>query len=142
MTTLFEAIFDIHLFFTLFMAGVIWFVQLVHYPLFKQVAPNNFVHYEQVHTQKTGVLVAPAMLIELGTALALVYFSNDVLWLWLNLILLLIIWGSTFFIQVPLHGKLSQQHDPKSINSLIKSNWIRTILWTIRPILLLYLNPS
>lgn len=121
---------------TIMMTGIIWFVQLVHYPLFKEIPVNAFVNYEQKHTAKTGYLVAPLMLLEL--------MSN--IWIWYNfpgwedhwaMILLLIIWLSTFLIQVPLHRKLSQGYDVKSINRLIRSNWIRTICWTARAGLML-----
>lgn len=122
---------------TLMMTGVIWFVQLVHYPLFKEIPTNSFVNYEQKHTVKTGYLVAPLMLLELMSGL----------WIWyqfpglinhLAMLMLLIVWLSTFFVQVPLHGKLSQHYNIKHINRLIRSNWIRTICWTIRSGCLLY----
>ncbi|MEN0003066.1 MAG: hypothetical protein AAF798_02940 [Bacteroidota bacterium] len=130
-------IFVTHLGISLYMFGLIWFVQVVHYPLFAKVDPARFVAYEQAHTSHTVWVTAPPMLLELGTAL---------LWWWLaegwvplvNLVGVLGLWGSTFFIQVPLHGKLSEKHDDKAIQQLVRSNWIRTLLWSARAGLLLW----
>lgn len=52
---------------TLFMVGVIWFVQVVHYPLMAHVGRAEAVAYEKSHTRRTGWVVGPPMLIELGT---------------------------------------------------------------------------
>ena len=55
---------------TLMMTGVIWFVQVVHYPLMEQVGASGFVTYEKLHTRWTTYVVAPPMLVEAATALA------------------------------------------------------------------------
>ncbi|MCG8583206.1 MAG: hypothetical protein MI757_00650, partial [Pirellulales bacterium] len=55
---------------TLTMVGVIWFVQIVHYPLFGLVGTSDFGRYEQVHQNRTTRVVAPLMLIEAVTAVA------------------------------------------------------------------------
>ena len=46
------------------MMAVIWFVQIVHYPLFKLVPYNERVMYAQKHQQWISWIVMPAMLIE------------------------------------------------------------------------------
>ena len=43
---------------TLFMVGVIWFVQIVHYPLFQRVGKDGFGAYERQNTRKTGYVLA------------------------------------------------------------------------------------
>lgn len=130
-------IFILHLALTLFMTGLIWFVQIIHYPIMREVTQQNFCHYENVHTQRTGWLVAPVMVAELATAGLWTYFNDFSFISIVNLALLLMIWGSTFFIQVPLHQSLSRLHNAKEIDRLVDSNWIRTVLWTIRATLLL-----
>lgn len=122
------------------MLGVIWFVQIVHYPLFREVPAEDFVSYESWHRTKTSLLVAPLMLVELGTAFLLVGMRPEgfsFTWLLVNGILLGLIWASTFFIQVPLHGALSEAFSFENIRKLVNSNWIRTILWTARGAILL-----
>lgn len=49
------------------MTGVIWFVQVVHYPLFAKVGESAFTTYESLHTIRTGWVVAPMMILELGS---------------------------------------------------------------------------
>jgi len=44
----------------------------------------------------------------------------------------LLIWISTFFIQVPLHKKIAYKRDLRKIKKLILSNLIRTFLWTLK----------
>ena len=55
---------------TLFMVGLIWFVQVVHYPLFAHVGRTQFPEYERLHNQFTTWIVGPVMLLELTTAMA------------------------------------------------------------------------
>lgn len=131
-------LFKIHLLFSLYMLGLIWFVQIVHYPLFAQINANNFVAYEQQHTHKTGFITAPPMLVELATALLLLYLNFEDILHWINTIGVIGLWASTFFIQVPLHQALSQKHDASTIQKLVRSNWIRTVIWTLRGFLLVF----
>lgn len=120
------------------MLGLIWFVQIVHYPLFARIKANNFVAYEQQHTHKTGFITAPPMLVELTTALLLLYLNFGDILHWINTVGVIGLWASTFFIQVPLHQKLSQNHDASAIQKLVRSNWIRTVIWTLRGFLLVF----
>ena len=53
---------------TLVMVGVIWFVQIVHYPLMARVSRGEFAAYASEHQRRTTFVVAPAMLIEAVTA--------------------------------------------------------------------------
>ena len=57
-----------------------------------------------------------------------------------GLILVLIIWASTFFVQVPLHEKLAAAFDAKVQQRLVLTNWIRTIAWTLRGALVLWMT--
>lgn len=131
---------QLHFFATLLMTGVIWFVQLVHYPSFRFIDKGVGIEAAQFHQRRTGILVIPLMLVEIGTAILLMGSSWIMLYgnyLWVNLGLLFAIWGITFLRMVPLHSKLAKEMDDRVINSLISTNWIRTILWTVRAGLLL-----
>ena len=48
------------------------------------------------------------------------------------LITLILIFISTGLIQVPIHEKLKVKYDEYLTRKLIKSNWIRTSLWTVK----------
>jgi hypothetical protein len=129
-------ILGLFLFSTGAMTGLIWMVQVVHYPLFQYVGRDMFTAYEQLHKSSITLIVAPLMLIELITSVLL--FSMDSpfnkTFLWMNLLLLGIIWFSTAAIQVPLHGQLSQSYSVAAIQKLVQSNWIRTVAWSIRSV--------
>jgi hypothetical protein len=58
---------------TLYMTGVIWFVQIVHYPLFSRVGQPGFSEYAREHVRRTGRVVAGPMLVELASAVAVVW---------------------------------------------------------------------
>ena len=119
---------------TAMMTGIIWFVQIVHYPLFTKIPKEGFTRYEQAHTVRTGWVVAPLMVLELGTALLLLFYrplSTSPIYL-AALGCLILIWLSTFLVQVPLHGVLEKQSNHRAMLLLDRTNWIRTILWSLR----------
>lgn len=132
-----EWVFRLHLLLSLYMLGLIWFVQVVHYPLMGKVGRAVFVDYENAHTRLTSWVTAPPMLVELGTGLLLLYwYMGDWFW-WGNAVGMGLIWASTFFIQVPLHAALSQQFDETQHRQLVHTNWIRTVVWTLRAVALI-----
>lgn len=126
----------IHFGICLFMCGLIWLVQLVHYPSFRFVDKKNWLEFEKFHIRYISWIVMPVMFGELITAVLLGLFFKDALSI-LNLCLFLLIWLSTITLSMPSHKKLSVKHDPREIEKLIKTNWPRTILWSLRSILLL-----
>jgi hypothetical protein len=125
---------------TLAMVGLIWFVQVVHYPLFRLVGPAVFVPYENAHTRRTAWVVGPFMAVEGITAVLLFGLTpNDIgrPVAFAGLVLLAIIHGSTVFLQVPAHRSLSVAWDEHVAKRLVSSNWIRTIGWSARGLLAL-----
>lgn len=138
-------VFIIHIATTLFMCGLCWFVQVVHYPLFLSIRGEDFPAYEKKNFV-TAYLTVPVMTVEMLTGLYLVYQNPELLY-WLNTALLIAIALSTAFLQVPYHLRLMRETDRQLIKKLIATNWIRTISWTIRMVLLClllnrYLNIS
>ena len=124
-----------HLVATAFMAGLIVFVQVVHYPLMAHVGSGSFVEYEQRHTTRTGWVVVPAMLIELGSALWLALAPSMAgvgATPWIGLGLLAVIWVSTALLQAPAHGRLLRGFDGAVHARLVRTNWIRTVAWLLR----------
>ncbi|MEJ7841831.1 MAG: hypothetical protein WKF95_08675 [Rubrobacter sp.] len=138
-----EAVLLVHLAATVFMVGVIWFVQVVHYPLFDQVGRDGFAAYSTAHSRLTGLVVGPPMLVEAATAVALVIRPPQGVPFFLpllGLILLAVVWLSTAFLQSPQHGHLGRGFAPDSHGFLVRSNWIRTACWTIRGLLVLWMT--
>ncbi|MGE3166361.1 MAG: hypothetical protein AB7O52_15760 [Planctomycetota bacterium] len=117
------------------MVGLIWFVQVVHYPLYATVHEAAFVSYVVRHNRRTGWVVGPLMLTEVGTALALCRVELGSVSPYMPLAglgLLLLIWGSTAGLQVPCHRRLERGYDLATIRRLVATNWVRTIGWTAR----------
>ncbi len=130
----------LHVATTVAMAGLIWFVQIVHYPLFAEVPTDAFHRYESLHCRFTGWVVSPLMLTELATGIILLIHppSVDVTHLLRSGgALLAILWISTFAIQVPVHNGLSSGFNPRLHRLLVRTNWIRTAAWTTRAVIVL-----
>ncbi|MDX2182184.1 MAG: hypothetical protein SFV18_21510 [Bryobacteraceae bacterium] len=127
---------------TLFMTGLIWFVQIVHYPLFDGVGRDGFADYERRHSGATALIVGPVMIVELATALGLVALrpGNVPGWAaWAGAILVAAIWLSTALLQIPEHGNLASGFDAHALRRLIATNWLRTAAWSLRSGLVLWL---
>lgn len=131
----------LHLAATWFMVGLIWFVQVVHYPLYDRVGQTEFAGYEHLHTVRTTWVVLPVMFLELGTGIALLWLrpagiaGAAVL---IGLLLLGAIWASTFLLQVPQHDRLRLGFDGAAHLRLVVTNWLRTAAWSARGLLTLW----
>ena len=131
-----------HLASTLYMTGLIWFVQIVHYPLHGHVGEESFQNYQNLHVNWTGYVVGPPMLIEMVTT---VYFIiNPIAGIpyrafIIGAALLLLVWGSTALLQVPFHNSLVHHFQADAHSKLVSSNWIRTLGWTARSGVVLYM---
>jgi len=124
---------------TLFMTGVIWFVQLAHYPLLDGVGKGGFAGYERRNTRRTTWVVAPPMLIEAATTLLLAWRPGVIpaLEARVGLALLVAIWVSTAALQVPCHRRLEAGFDGPTHRRLVRTNWIRVAGWSGRAALVL-----
>lgn len=108
---------------------LIWIIQILHYPSFLYIDKTQFHSFELFHTKRITFIVAPLMILELIIGIFHFHFITTGI--------IVLIWLSTFFIQVPCHDKLKLGYDKKIIEKLIHSNWIRTILWTAKLIFIL-----
>ena len=121
-----------------YMAGLCWFVQAVAYPQFARVAAADFPAYHKAHTTFTSLVVLPPMIVELATAVALVWHGPHDGVFQMSLLLVSVCWINTFAMAVPAHAKLTRAHDTAVIRTLVRANWIRTLAWTARGLLLLW----
>ncbi len=123
-----------HLAFTWYMVGLIWFVQLVHYPMMSLVGTEGYHRYQEAHMRRTTWAVGFAMLAEAITALALVFVLDGmaVVWAWRGLTILAAVWIVTAVFSVPAHGRLLKAFDEEAHRRLVATNWLRTIGWTAR----------
>jgi hypothetical protein len=126
---------------TWFLVGMIWFVQLIHFPLYKAAAEKDAAAFEKAHTGLMIQLMFPMMIVELVTATLLLLYrpgrmtAGEVLF---GLILIAGIWLATTFLVVPAHQKLSQGFDDAALHRLLVFNWLRTLGWSLRGLLMFF----
>ncbi|MFT6399592.1 MAG: hypothetical protein ACJAYU_004361 [Bradymonadia bacterium] len=126
---------------TLPLCGLIWLIQLVHYPLLAEVGTESFPGYHASHSARISLIVVPLMLLELASAGLLLTMRPPGLPIWQaasGMALVTLVWGSTFFLQVPMHSRLAGGFDQAAWASLVTGNWFRTFGWTLRGGLVLW----
>ncbi len=115
------ALLSTHLAATAATVGLIWFVQVVHYPLFATVGREEFESHETAHRRRTAGLLVLARPAGLGWGLP---FAGVGVVAMIHL--------STVRLQVPRHAELSGGYDEFTLRRLVRSDWIRTLGWSIR----------
>jgi hypothetical protein len=119
---------------TLFLAGMIWTIQVVHYPLFAFVGEASFTSYEAAHSARiTWVIVLPWAL-QGSTTLALLLAAPPGLprWLiWTAAVLAAIPVVVAIVFSVPAHTVLGSGFDAAAHTRLVTTNWLRTAAWTV-----------
>ncbi|OUJ71649.1 hypothetical protein [Hymenobacter crusticola] len=121
-----------------YLTGVIWTVQLVHYPGFGLVAPQAFDAYHKAHLARMGWVVMAPMIAEALLACLLVWAGRALgSSAWWSLGLVVFIWSVTFLVSVPFHNRLvASGFNYIAIDGLTRTNWLRTLAWTARMVLL------
>ena len=126
---------------TWYMVGLIWMVQIVHYPLFARVDGSRFVEYMHEHQRLISMIVIGPMVAELVLTIWWAWNHPSVVPDWLpytGLVFVVVVWFSTFLLQVPRHQQLTLGYNGGTINLLVQTNWIRTVAWTAHGFLLLF----
>lgn len=110
---------------------LIWTVQLIIYPGFRHYQEARLLYWHPKYTGLITIIVAPLMLAQLFVhSLQLFEYNNG--YTLLSFILVLLTWILTFIQAVPLHKNLSEGIDTAvSVEKLIRTNWNRTIIWTV-----------
>ena len=129
----------IHTLITFLTTGVVLCVAFVHYPLFAKVGEQTWAAYHEAHVRAIGPLIAPLMFAELVTAILVLVpgASGKLPWQAIPATALLAIaWIATFAFAVPAHTKLATTFDAPTFQALLTANWIRTIAWSGRSVLL------
>ena len=123
----------LHLIATSVMVGVIWIIQLVHYPSFHFIELKQYTTFQRFHMSRISYVVIPAMLTELFTLILIIISMDQIDTLVLaSAILLIFIWLITAVFFSGVHQKLTLGYDQTVVDKLVKLNWGRTLLWTLR----------
>ena len=127
--------------FTLYMTGMIWSMHVFEYPLFASVGAEEFAAYHAAHNRRLPFFVILPSFLALASAIGLVWVHPAGMPGWLLVLVValdLAVIVSTIVWQAPLHARLDREgYAAEVIGTLIRSNWIRTILWTLNALLLL-----
>jgi hypothetical protein len=116
-----------------FMAGMIWTVQSVHYPLFARVGPDAFTAYAEEHRRRISALILLPWAVEGATALALAAAPPPGVPRGLALAGLAaagVTVAATVGLAVPQHARLADGLDAEVLRRLVRGNWVRTAAWT------------
>jgi hypothetical protein len=124
-----------HLAVTWMLVGLIWVMQLLVYPQFRRVGEDEFVKYHFAHCLRVGLIVAPLLAIEAFTAACLLYQGHRERGFAISVVLIPVIWLLTATTYAPLHTRLMLGRDPATLRRLIAANWLRTLAWTARGLL-------
>jgi len=128
----------VHLVATWFMVGLIWTIHVVHYPLFAYVGPNEYEAFQAEHVRRIGIVLLVPWAVEGLCILALLVVamrSKSRAFLLPTLLgaaamgVVLIVSG---FFSAPAHGMLADGFDAGVHADLMRADLIRTIAWTIR----------
>jgi hypothetical protein len=122
-----------HLASTLVLVGIIWTVQVVHYPLMARVGEDRFIAYEAAHAPRmAAVVVLPWTVQGVTTAMLLLARPTGVP---AALVAAAAVAAAvpvlvTVVASVPAHARLAGGFDPDVHRRLVATNWIRTASWT------------
>jgi len=117
------------------MFGVIWTIQIVHYPLMRMIPPAAFARYEAEHQRRITRIVGPLMLLEGLCVLAVFFLRPSCISVTLALtggLAEAVAIGVTAFVSAPMHGRMAASGDPALLDRLIATNWVRTAAWSAR----------
>ncbi len=125
------------------MTGLIWTIQVVHYPIFDAIEHGDdnarWRWFAQRHTSTISYVVGPLMAAEGLTGMWIAASPPAGMSRALPLVTLALMgvaYGVTALVSAPLHGRLAPRFDSALHTRLIRTNWVRTAAWTLRAIVL------
>ena len=139
MITTDSSVFILHLVSTSIMVGVIWIIQLVHYPSFLFIDKQKYMKFQEFHMSRVSYIVMPTMIAELFSGIYILLYNNILMvntFFLLASFSLFLNWVITALVFVKIHNGLLIKYEKKIILLLVKLNWLRTILWSLRLVFL------
>jgi hypothetical protein len=118
------------------LAGLIFTIQLVQYPLFALVGEPEWPRYGAEHRRRITWLAAPLMTANVGVALALLLDGVSALRI-VNATLAGGAFVVTGLVFAPMHGRLEQRAGTRAVRRLVRANWLRTAAWTAQVVVAL-----
>lgn len=122
----------------LVMTGVIWFVQVVHYPLLAIVPVENARTVAGEHQSRTAWVVGAPMGIEGVTTLWLMFdrpAGVSLVLAWAGGACVAVALLCTVLLSVPRHARMAENPDARVGRELVLTNWPRTVAWSLHGII-------
>jgi hypothetical protein len=144
-------IFVINLAATLLLTGLVWTVQLMSNVILTFSSYDDFSNYPIIYMTNYPViyiilfliLTLPLMGIEGITAIGLAFSPPEKLSrfvVWIGLALVAIGWLITFYLYIPRQGVLIDGFYQEAFEALVSAGWWRTLAWTARSVLVLWMT--
>jgi hypothetical protein len=127
-----------HLVGSLTMVGIIWTVQIVHYPLMALVGPERFTTYEAAHAPRMTTVVLLPWTVQGVTAIWLLVAPPagvPAALILATAVTALVPVAVTVLASIPAHTRLAAGFDADVHARLVGTNWIRTLAWTAHAVL-------
>lgn len=114
---------------------LIWLVQIIIYPGLTRIPARDFVNYHAWYMVRITTVVLPLMICEVIITIAWFYLQNRLIYPTFAVGLVVVVWLSTFLLQVPIHKRLQAGKDETTIKRLVATNWIRTVAWSLKAVI-------
>jgi hypothetical protein len=114
---------------------LIWLVQIIIYPGLARIPSKDFVDYHTWYVARITMVVFPLMIGEIIITIALFFLQPGLFYPIVAASLVLVVWCSTFTLQVPIHKSLQASKDESKIRRLVSTNWIRTVAWSLKAVI-------
>lgn len=118
---------------TLWLAGMIWTIQVVHYPLFDMVGADGFAAYEAAHSARISALLLGPWAVQGVCTAWLILAPPAGVPRWLALlggVFAAATVATTVLVSVPQHQVLGNGFDATAHARLVTTNWWRVVAWT------------
>lgn len=122
----------VHLVAVAALTGVGWVVQLVVYPAFRLVGPDEWASYHHAHRRAIALVVGLPWVAQAASTVALLLEppGGDLLAVVVLAVLALGTVVATVAVAVPAHDRLTATHRDADLTVLLRANLARTLAWT------------
>ena len=135
-----SALTAVHVAATWWLVGLIWTIQVVHYPSFDSIDRVGYTDFQDRHMQAMGRLIGFPWLVEGLCVLALFIFAPDNTTRALAAVgglLEIVVIAVTITKSIPAHEALRDGYVADAHRMLVDTNWWRTAAWSLRGVLAL-----
>lgn len=135
------AVFYFHILLCIAVTAIVWFMQVVHYPLLGYVDADRWEEYREKRRTLTVMITYPLMAFEALTGFTLILLATQspaYPYLAFSLVLLVGLLIYTFMYLNPQLKKITGPGDADGQKKFIKLHWIRTAGWSLRLLLLIF----